>query len=58
MYLAKELSGVPMTNLATAFGCKNHTAIAQAHKRLREELSTDSELAVLVARIRKILCDD
>ena len=53
MYLAKEVTGIPLTTLAAAFGCKNHTAVAQAHKRLREELTTDQELAVLVEQIRK-----
>ena len=56
MYLAKEISGVPLINLAAAFGCKNHTSIAQAHKRLREEMASDKELAVLVEQIRKIVC--
>ncbi len=53
MYLAKEISGVPLSNLAAAFGCKNHTSVAQAHKRLREEMGTDKALAVLVEQIRK-----
>ena len=55
MYLAKEVTGAPLTTLAAAFGCKNHTAVAQAHKRLREELKTDAELSVVVERIRKVV---
>ena len=55
MYLAREVGGLPLTTLATAFGCKNHTAVTQAHKRLRDELGTDPELAVTVERIRKSL---
>ena len=53
MYLAREVGGLPLTTLATAFGCKNHTAVTQAHKRLRDELKTDQELAVMVEQIRK-----
>ncbi len=53
MFLAKEVTGVPLTTLAAAFGCKNHTSVTQAHKRLREELKSDRELTVLVERVRQ-----
>ena len=55
MFLAREVGGLPLTTLATAFGCKNHTSVTQAHKRLRDEMKTDQELAVLVEQIRKRL---
>jgi len=53
MYLAKEMGGVPMTTLASAFGLKSHTAIAHAHTRLQKELADDPQILSLISRIRQ-----
>ncbi len=55
MYFVKEMSGVPMTTLAAAFGLKSHTAIVHAHARLRDDMTTDPEVLALLTRIRKVI---
>lgn len=55
MYLAKEIGGVPMTQLAVAFNCKNHTSIAHAHARLRVDIADDPGVLMLVSNIRKVI---
>lgn len=55
MFLARETSSIPLTSLAAAFGCKNHTAVSQAHKRLREEMKTDRNVRIAVERIRQAI---
>ncbi len=52
MYLAKEMGGVPMSTLASAFGLKSHTAIAHAHARLQKEMEDDPQILSLISRIR------
>ena len=52
MYLAKEMGGVPLTTLASAFGLKSHTAIAHAHARLQKEIENDPQILSLISRIR------
>jgi len=53
MYLAKEISGLPMSTVAEAFGCKTHAAITHAHARLREEIQSDPQVLQLMTRIRE-----
>jgi chromosomal replication initiator protein len=55
MYLCKDLTRVPLTVLAETFGCKNHSAIFHAHKRLAADLDTDPQLLGIVCRIRQAL---
>lgn len=55
MYLCREMSKAPMTSLAQTFGCRNHSAIAHAHARLREALEADPKLLGTVANIRKVI---
>lgn len=55
MYLAKEIGGVPMTQLAVAFNCKTHTSIAHAHARLRADIASDPGVLTLVSNIRKVI---
>lgn len=52
MYLAKEMGGVPLTTLASAFGLKSHTAVAHAHARLQKEIENDPQILSLISRIR------
>jgi len=52
MYLAKDMGGVPMSTLASAFGLKSHTAIAHAHARLQKELEEDPQILSLISRIK------
>jgi chromosomal replication initiator protein len=55
MYLCKELTRIPMATLAATFGCKNHSAIFHAHKRLGKQLETDPQALGVVCRIREKL---
>jgi chromosomal replication initiator protein len=55
MYLCREMSKAPMTSLAQTFGCRNHSAIAHAHARLRDALEADPKLLGTVANIRKVI---
>ena len=55
MYLCKEMTRVPMATLAATFGCKNHSAIFHAHKRLAAQLETDPQALGVVCKIRERL---
>ncbi|MGO8673265.1 MAG: chromosomal replication initiator protein DnaA [Capsulimonadaceae bacterium] len=55
MYLCREMSRSSMSTLAETFGCKNHTAIAHAHTRMREAIDADPKLLGIVAGIRKVI---
>ncbi|BDI29272.1 hypothetical protein CCAX7_13230 [Capsulimonas corticalis] len=52
MYLCRELSKTPMSALAVTFGCKNHSAIAHAHSRMRGSLESDPKILAIIAGIR------
>ena len=52
MYVAKEMSGVPLSTLAATFGLKSHTAIVHAHARLQKELD-DPQILSLISKIRQ-----
>ena len=53
MYVAKELSGVPLSTIAATFGLKSHTAVVHAHARLQKELETDPQILSLISKIRQ-----
>lgn len=53
MYVAKEMSGVPLSTLAATFGLKSHTAVVHAHARLQKELETDPQILSLISKIRQ-----
>ena len=55
MYLCKEMTRVPMATLAETFGCKNHSAIFHAHKRLSKDIDEDPQLLNTICRIRQSL---
>lgn len=55
MFLCKDMTRVPMATLATTFGCKNHSAIFHAHKRLGKQLETDPQALGVVLKIREKL---
>lgn len=55
MYLAKDLTNVPVTILAATFGCKNRTAVTHAATRLQGMLQTDPEVLSLISNIRKVI---
>jgi len=55
MYLCREMSKASMTSLAQAFGCRNHSAIAHAHSRLKTAIEEDPKLLGTVANIRKVI---
>ena len=52
MYVAKELSGVPLSTIAATFGLKSHTAVVHAHARLQKELE-DPQILSLLSRVRQ-----
>ncbi len=53
MYLAKEMSSVPLSTLAATFGLKSHTAIVHAHARLAKEIEDDPQILSLIGKIRQ-----
>ncbi len=53
MYVAKEMSGVPLSTIASTFGLKSHTAVVHAHARLQKELETDPQILSLISKIRQ-----
>ena len=53
MYVAKELSGVPLSTIAATFGLKSHTAVVHAHARLQKEVETDPQILSLISKIRQ-----
>jgi chromosomal replication initiator protein len=55
MYLARELTGAPTTALATAFNCKNHSAISHAHAKLRDTMASDAHVMKTLADLRQAL---
>ncbi len=55
MYLAKDMTHVPVTILAATFGCKNRTAVTHAATRLQGMLQTDPEVLNLISNIRKVI---
>ena len=55
MYLAKDMSGAPVTAIAQTFGCKNRTAVTHAHSRLQELLQTDPDVLAMISNIRKVI---
>ncbi len=55
MYLAKDMTAVPVTILAATFGCKNRTAVTHAATRLQSMLQTDPEVLSLISNIRKVI---
>jgi len=55
MYLAKDMTNVPVTILAATFGCKNRTAVTHAATRLQGMLQTDPEVLNLISNIRKVI---
>ena len=52
MYIAKEMSGVPLSTLAATFGLKSHTAVVHAHARLQKELD-DPQILSLISKIKQ-----
>ncbi|MCW3059337.1 MAG: dnaA [Capsulimonas sp.] len=52
MYLCRELTKTPMSALAVTFGCKNHSAIAHAHSRMRKSMESDPLILAIIAGIR------
>ena len=55
MYLAKDMTNVPVTVLAATFGCKNRTAVTHAATRLQGMLQSDPEVLALISNIRKVI---
>jgi chromosomal replication initiator protein len=53
MYLCRELTGAATTTLATAFNCKNHSAISHAHAKVRATVQSDIEAMKAVSDIRQ-----
>ncbi len=54
MYVAKEMSGVPLSTIAATFGLKSHTAVVHAHARLQKELD-DPQILSLLSKIKQEL---
>lgn len=55
MYLAKEMSGISVTAIATDFGCKNRTAVTHAHHRMKKAVETDHEVLSVIAKMQKVV---
>ena len=55
MYLTKEMSGISVTAIAAAFGCKNRTAVTHAHHRMQESVETDPEVLSVINTMRKVI---
>lgn len=51
MYLARELSGLSLPRLGSAFG-RDHSTVLHACRRVEEELDSDAALAGLVRQLR------
>ncbi len=54
MYLCRELTSAPVTDIARALG-KTHPAVITGYNKIREELTKDRELAELVQKITSTL---
>lgn len=50
MYLCRELTSAPVTDIARALG-KTHPAVISNYNKIKEELARDTELAKLVQKI-------
>ena len=55
MYLARDISGLPVTTLAVEFGCKNRTAVTHAHNRVQEDIASDANVQAAVVSIRRVI---
>ena len=44
MLLARELTGTIYADIATYFGCSNHTTVLHACRRMQERLGKEPEL--------------
>ncbi len=51
MLLARELTGAIYSDIATYFGCSNHTTVLHACRRMQERLTNEPELRRLVHSI-------
>jgi len=54
MYLCRELTSAPVTDIARALG-KTHPAVISNYNKIKEELARDTELAKLVQKITSML---
>ncbi|HEY2908775.1 MAG TPA: helix-turn-helix domain-containing protein [Gemmataceae bacterium] len=52
MYLARELSGLSLPRLGSAFGGRDHTTVLHACRRVQAEAETDATLAGMVKQLR------
>lgn len=55
MYLARQLLGLPYSEIGGFFGGKNHTTVLCAERRVNRLLEEDPETQSLVARLREQL---
>lgn len=55
MYLARELSGLSLPRLGTAFGGRDHTTVLHACRKVEADTSTDANLAGMVRQLRSEL---
>jgi len=52
MYLARELSGLSLPRLGSAFGGRDHTTVLHACRKVEAEAETDAILAGMVKQLR------
>jgi chromosomal replication initiator protein len=52
MYLARELTGLSLPRLGTAFGGRDHTTVLHACRKVEAEMASDTGLAKRVSEVR------
>ena len=55
MYLARELSGLSLPRLGTAFGGRDHTTVLHACRKVEADVRNDANLAGMVRQLRSEL---
>jgi chromosomal replication initiator protein len=57
MYLAREMTDESLPAIGKEFGGRNHTTVMHAHRRIAEQLATDTGTAAAVDGVRSRLSD-
>jgi chromosomal replication initiator protein len=55
MYLARELTGLSLPRIGTAFGGRDHTTVLHACRKVEDEMANDVTLAKQVSELRVML---
>jgi chromosomal replication initiator protein len=55
MYLCREITDYSFTEIGQAFGDRDHTTVIHSHKKIEEEIRTDTDLYSKLERLKSMI---